>query len=141
VINLKGENLIDGNQAKTTGFASYPNPDGTKTPSAADNKFDVNLYEKGKGKSVELDYMSGRNYSSLANELGDIKYYMENVKDQTSLNFWKETSTSGTPGYQNPQGAGQKSSNYEKERVKDFKNYTPKTGEKKDNVKQVIKKE
>jgi hypothetical protein len=139
VVNLEETNTKTSDVATTTGFSGYPQGDKI-LPSSGDKGFQITLYSKSIGVSADFGFMMGRTFSSFANEIGDIKYYMENVKDKVSLQYWQDTGSSSQPGYKNPDGAGQYSYNYEFARTKDVKDYKPKEGEVKDNVKNVIKK-
>lgn len=87
----------------------------------------------------------GHNFKTFANELGDIKFMIDNVKDMTSFKFWEETcmydsNPDDNKGYQDPNGAGVKSFEYEKARANDFKNYSPAEGESKNMENQTIQK-
>jgi hypothetical protein len=149
VINLYGENMNGTNVGETSGLALFS---GTYSPTAqTDNNtkratININLYEFGKGVdlSTQTQYQSGRNYLTFANELGDITYFFENVKDKTSYDKWVNSAASGSTGYKSdPTGAGVKSSEYEANRVADVKNYAKtnlKRGETYNNVKQTIEK-
>lgn len=145
---LSEENTSGTNVGKVSGFATISEGADGKIPTS--DGFKIELYESALGRtelpSTELrspmkDYLSdgGRNYRTFSNELGDIKYFMQNVNDQKSLDKWSNTSSGA--GYDDPTGAGQSSFNYENARVNDVKNYSPAEGERKNNVKNTIEKQ
>ncbi len=122
-IYLFGENQAGTNVGQTKNLA-IGRKGAEVIPGATNNNFEINLFSKGKGAADhELNYQSGRNYRTFANELGDIKHWMTKVKDQTSLDFALETMSADSEGYNKPGGMGQESFKYEEDRVKDVKDY------------------
>mgnify|MGYP002709181980 CR=1 FL=1 len=85
---------------------------------------------------------TGQNYRSFTNELGDIKFFFDNVKDQTSFQYFQDTTDPTMPGYTDSDGAGQKSFYFEEERAAEVENYmknNPSLMKKYDPVKRAIK--
>ncbi len=118
-ISLEDENPNGSKVGTVEGLQIYSD----YTPTAKNNKLEVILYTRGKGKTITMDYESGRNYRTFTNELGDIKFFFDTVKDEATFNFQQSTATEGTPGYEDPNGAGKKSFEYEDKRVGDVKTY------------------
>jgi RHS repeat-associated protein len=140
-IMLNGENPKGPEVGKVEGLAKYK---GTFIPTADEKGLIVQLYEKGNNKETEFGYQSGRNYRTVANELGDIKYYFTEVHDQESYTKWEESANCNSPNYRTDlTGAGVKSEEYEDSRVTDVKNYAKsslKEGENYNSYKNTIEK-
>lgn len=72
-------------------------------------------------------FSNGLSTKWLANEFGDIDYFFNNVTpwDSKSFTKWRNTASSGSPGYLNdPSGAGQMSFKYQYRFQSLFKDYT-----------------
>jgi len=137
VVNLEDINMTGGNVGGTTGFAAFPEGD-VLIPTSTKAGFQIVLYREAKNKPLKFEYEGGRNFNTFSNELGDIKYFMEKVKDRKSLEYFKYTADGDSPGYTNPDGAGEFSTQYENARVKDVKSYKTKENEVKNSVKNTI---
>jgi RHS repeat-associated protein len=74
---------------------------------------------------LSTEVWSGRaivhEYRTFANEIGDVKYYFEYVKDEQSYNLWQDSAGSGSKYYNSTIGAGYFSRQYDKMRVGDVK--------------------
>ena len=141
LVDINTENRDVGN---VKGFAKKETKDENDKiivyPEASNNTMKILLYKE--LQADESRVLTGWNYSTFSNELGDIKYFFENVKDKESLEFWKNTASSDSPGYRDPKGAGEFSFRYETERVKDVKKYVQDNKldyKQYDPVKQIIK--
>ena len=140
VTYVEGENPTRTNVASTDGLGAKAFSDGTYIPTAPKG-ITITLFTKGHGApDPEYAYAGGRNYNSFANELGDIKYHFDNVKDKASFDYGWLSGSSSNKEYNDPKGAGQQSFNYERARVNDVKNYKTKEGEKKDPIRNTVTK-
>lgn len=132
-ILVKLDNMSAGtNVATVEGLAYFDMGEGKIVPTGRDGTLSIILYKKNnqKNSGVNADLTSqatesGRNYESFANELGDIQFYFNTVVDETTKDFFENTTSADDPGYNDPKGAGQYSFDYENNRIEDFKNYTP----------------
>jgi RHS repeat-associated protein len=111
---LKGDGYRNGN----TDF-NITNTDGIYT--ITDNLIQINIYE---AASPLTNMPTTQQYHTFANELGDVKYFFEKVKDPESYElFVKTVGANDIDNYRNNQdGAGVYSDKYSSARVGDVKN-------------------
>lgn len=102
-----------------------------KAAAASKDGIEITLYESVTAPNISNDpkdlnsggSLGGRNYESFTNELGDVKYFYENVRDEASFKLWEETTGDSKGLYKKEGGAGEASFIYSEERMKDLKSY------------------
>ena len=130
-IEVKLVDTTDGDRLATVKGMSTkidPNNDCKIFPTATDNTLTILLFKRSakSDANVAPGDQTGHNYASFANELGDIKFFFDNVKDSESLQYFQETTDPKLPGYMDEKGAGQQSFKFEKKRVEDVKKFIDK---------------
>lgn len=131
-VNIKKSGPKPAN-AITTGIGTFedPNNPGSVYPTSMPTGIDIILYTANPSLedpiTHQISYLRGDNYPSFCNELGDIKFMFTTVVDQKTLAYQQSTCTpygpKGVNGYNDPNGAGQFSFQYEFDRKKEVKDY------------------
>jgi hypothetical protein len=122
-IVLIGQNETGTNLGETDGLATNSGEYKVRrlpTQSKDKGGITIFLYASGKNGGEE----SGRNFWTFANELGDIQYFFKQVVDNRTLLYFENTNSYlNREDYNDPEGAGQKSFEYEEKGVEDVNKY------------------
>jgi RHS repeat-associated protein len=118
VVNVKNEQ----GPAKGKGYADGETPINPVITNGvygvAGNEIQMTIYQS---TNTITQTPTNLMYQTFANELGDIQYYFKNVKDKDSEEFWGRTADGSSPDYKDPNGAGEYSNTYMRNRIGDVK--------------------